>query len=102
MKRSAPNDEAGDPNPGDSLDSDVNGNKRKKPCPNVWPHNGEEYTGPDGVSVNEAAPEALRIVTKQSGGSLILSFRSRNPDHRDWLQGAMSFGKIPRDGANAR
>ena len=80
MKRNAPLDDGGQENLEDISKGEVNETKRRKSSPlaslQVRSRNGKECTEAWRVPVNEVATEGLRLVSKESDGSLLLSFNT--------------------------
>ena len=78
VKRSASTDDAGDAKPEDISKEEANETKRRKTTMwaslEVLSRKGKECTEAWRVPVNEVATEGLHLVSKESEGSLLLSF----------------------------
>ena len=74
MKRNTSIDDDGDVTPADIVKEEAKESKRRKASLNLWSHKGKECTEAWRVPVNEVATQGLCIVSKESDGSLLLSF----------------------------
>ena len=70
-------DDAGDANPEDISKGEASGTKRRKTSPELRSRRGKECTEAWRVPVNEVATEGLRLLSKEPGGSLLLSFDTK-------------------------
>ena len=98
MKRSASTDDTEDINPEGISKDEANGTKRRKTSLIIRLPLGNECTEAWKVAVNEVATEGLRTVSKESDGSLLLSFDTKPKSivvifkQHPWLE--LMFGDI--------